>query len=51
MYCHVRLERMTNTDHELDREAERRWQRGSLEMVIIFMVLLGFSVVISLLMQ
>jgi hypothetical protein len=38
------LERMTDANHELDREAERRWRRGSIEMVIIFMVLAGFSV-------
>lgn len=44
---------MTHTDQDLqeDREAERRWRRGSLEMLIIFMVLLGFWVGIDLLMQ
>ena len=42
---------MTHTDHELDRESERRWRRGSIEMLVIFMVLLGFGAVIELLMQ
>jgi uncharacterized membrane protein len=44
---------MTDADQELqeDREAERRWRRGSIEMLIIFMVLLGFWAGINLLTQ
>jgi hypothetical protein len=47
---------MTDTYRELQdkREAEdleRRWRRGSIEMLVIFLVLLGFWAGISLLTQ
>jgi hypothetical protein len=47
---------MTDTHRELreEREAkdlEHRWRRGSIEMLVIFLVLLGFWAGISLLTQ
>jgi len=44
---------MTVTDHEAQEaeELERRWRRGSIEMLVIFLVLLGFWAGISLLTQ
>jgi hypothetical protein len=56
MHGSVCLEYMTNTYRELqdEREAEdleRRWRKGSIEMLVIFLVLLGFWAGISLLTQ
>jgi hypothetical protein len=51
--CPIRLEGVTDTDRE-QREAEdleRRWRRGFIEMLIIFLVLLCFWAGISLLTQ
>jgi hypothetical protein len=49
---------MTDTTTHLEliekreaEELERRWRRGSIEMLVIFLVLLGFWVGISLLTQ
>ena len=43
---------MTVTDQEQEAEdLERRWQRGFIEMLVVFLVLLGFWAGISLLTQ
>jgi hypothetical protein len=44
---------MTDTHRELleQRDLDRRWRRGSIEMLVIFLVLVGFWAGISLLTQ